>query len=80
MKEISTISGGSEEFHAHSEINSCHHSLTLVDLRVFQLCYCKSDKDLFYYRIINHQHRFQLNPTSSSTKTQKKRCLFNCVS
>jgi hypothetical protein len=42
-KKISTISGGSEEFHAYSEINSCHHSLTVVDLRVFRLCYCKSD-------------------------------------
>lgn len=63
-----------------SKLNSCHHrfSSTAVDLRVFQLCCCKSDKDLLYYRIINHRYD-SLNPFSQSSQN-RKRCLFNCVS
>lgn len=44
------------------KLNSCHHCVDGVYLRVFQLCFRKSDKDLLYYQIINHQHDSP-NPT-----------------
>lgn len=59
------------------DINSCRRFLVDgVDLRVFQLCCCKGDKDLAL--LSNHQSSawFSVSPGTP----QPQQCLFNCVS